>query len=1000
MFLLSIIALTGASTAIEPSQVHWNTTPSLPGEGILEDFMGKVDGVLDDVVKANITGTNIYYYNNTFGPSNRTRNTFVAPTTNSTTFHLNGTDPSTSLLMVSYLNHLNGNLSVLIQNIANSTTLTVSSFSAWKNTIAKEWFGINATYGGVTINQGNLNTFVANIDSVHPLIPAPFSSMTPEEIMIATRAMIKPRDSFDNLWRAYYVDNNCDNITDFTIGQVLAWAAPFVSAANTEIATKTSITLNYTLALDVHETLNAEDMVVVMLWDHDDSLPGYIRAKKAHPLQNPGFKPFSGDEVFYIMHFHRITTSVWGSIQKTSSWRYNDGSPPTALGTLVRKFTATPYLASLLGTATGDAKAALLRYLLFGNVSISVPAITPRTFVDASFSFAQLKVNALDLEFSWSEGLQVNKLDLWYGEHKFAGLFAYEDVNGNGIQDISIQGNAPFLYPVSTEARYRLRIDNATGRTLVNPVVTSNGLDFGINFTGITGKLVPIDQSDDAIMLNSTVASSIPVNIDAIGFMFRFTADVAAKKGNLKVDYNIGAFKNATGIEPATNGLSLSMVSVGAMFRVLAGTRRVSNTVISNENGTTASTGSNATSRVAKIRFGSGTSLSSRVFESDLSSIPYTIGTTAYTATGQIIPVLMGGIALGKSNQVGNFTQQSGVAIIGGIYLYSVNFPTWNGQALVHDPVFSTFITSAAVGPGIWVYIGISLGGIAALVVILLVVRAKKKHASSYPGMPLAAPGEAKASSGVPRVDLLHSLFFHFSVPDAHDENITLQIDPFDESTFEFFAALISIRVQQFHPAASSWATISFRDIESVPGVASADLAQAIDSGTIASPDKYALDTGSGRAYMYHVLLHNGIVIDLLDFFTRPSAEAIIRVSLCSRSSLTPRAYPFIENALNQLSMALKNAAGGKINKDKLDSILDEYLPVHLAFPRRLATNEVSGFLREVRHDGTLSPAEQAEIESDLREMDDATALRVSSSYKASSERKEMDAGTPDEPGR
>ncbi|MBN2154165.1 MAG: hypothetical protein JW839_22110, partial [Candidatus Lokiarchaeota archaeon] len=588
MFLLSVLSLAATSTAIEPAQVQWNTTPSLPGEAILDDFLDKAGGVLDGVVKADIAGTNIYYYNYTIGPTDRARDTYVPPTANSSTFPLTGTDPSTSLLMVSYLARLNGNLTALNANIATAITIlsAETGFGAgwtnqpWKETIAKEWFAINATYTvGLTINATNFYTFLGKIDAVHPLVPAPFGAMTPEEVMVSTRAMVKPRDSFDNLWRAFYVDNGCDAITDFTIGPVLAWAAPYVGAADAEIASKTSITLNYTLALDVHETRNTEDMAVIVLWDHDNSLANYVKAKQEHPFQNPGFKAFTGDEVFYMMHFYRMTTTVWGSVQKTSTWRYDDGSSPVALGELVRKFTATLHLAYLLGIATGDAKAALLRYLLFGNVSVTVPSGSPRTFVDASFSFAQLKVNALEMDFSLSEGLQLEKLDLWYGEHKFAGLFAYEDVDGNGIQDISIQGNAPFLYPVSAEARYRLRIDGAAGRTLVAPSVTSSGLDFGINFTGITGKLVPIDQSDDAILLNTTVADSIPVNIDAIGFMFRFTADPSAMVGSLKVDYSIGAFENSTGgIEPATDGLSLSMVSLGSMFRVVAGTRLVSNT--------------------------------------------------------------------------------------------------------------------------------------------------------------------------------------------------------------------------------------------------------------------------------------------------------------------------------------------------------------------------------------------------------------------------------------
>jgi hypothetical protein len=469
----------------------------------------------------------------------------------------------------------------------------------------------------------------------------------------------------------------------------------------------------------------------------------------------------------------------------------------------------------------------------------------------------------------------------------------------------------------------------------------------------------------------------------------------------LKVDYDIGAFENASGvIEPAMDGLSLSMVSLGSMFRVLAGTRRVSNTVISNENATNVNTGSSGTTRIAKIRFGSGSSLAGRVFESDLSSIPYTIGVTPYAATGQIIPVLMGGIALGKSNQVGNYTQQSGVAIVGMVYLYSVNFPTWSGQALVHDPVFSTFVSSGSSGPGLWLYIGIALGGVAALVVVLAVVHAKKKRASSYPGMPRAAPGEAKARPGAPRVDLLHSFFFHGDGPGDTEGGMNEQLDPYDPATFEFFAALVATRIQELEPSTNAWAMISARDIEVVPGVSTADIARVMGSEIVISSDKYALDTDTGRAYVYEVTLGNDTTLQLLDIFTRPAADTILRISLCSRQALATAAYPAIENAMRRLPMSLKRAAAGKFHKDMFESVIDGHLPVHLASPRRFTTSDVSGFLREARQDGRLTPDDLAEIEADLRKMDDATAKRVSGTYKASAARDEMDAGAPGEPGR
>ncbi|MBN2151396.1 MAG: hypothetical protein JW839_08125, partial [Candidatus Lokiarchaeota archaeon] len=415
------------------------------------------------------------------------------------------------------------------------------------------------------------------------------------------------------------------------------------------------------------------------------------------------------------------------------------------------------------------------------------------------------------------------------------------------------------------------------------------------------------------------------------------------------------------------------------------------NTALSDENATSVNAGGSGTSRVAKIRFGSGTTLGGRVFESDLSSIPYTIGATPHSATGQVIPVLMGGIALGKSNQVGNYTQQSGVAVFGMVYLYSVNFPTWSGQALVHDPVFSTFI-SVGSGPGIWLYVGIALGGVAALVVILLVVRVRaKKRASSYPGMPRAAPGGAKAGPGAQRVDLLHSLFFHGKDP---GDGADAPLEPYDEAAFAFFTSLVSARVDKAEPGTGSWTRVSARVFDSDPGIPDGAIDQLLGSRPVLSEDKHALQSDTGRAFSYKVRIGSGLALHLLDVFARPAVDdVVIRLTLCSRAALETKAYPAIESALCRLLAALARGAAGVLNEDRCETILDAYLPVQLAHPRRFATGDVVVFFGEVRQDDQLTPADLAEIEADLREMDDATAKRVSGSYKAAAARNGMDDG-------
>jgi hypothetical protein len=227
-----------------------------------------------------------------------------------------------------------------------------------------------------------------------------------------------------------------------------------------------------------------------------------------------------------------------------------------------------------------------------------------------------------------------------------------------------------------------------------------------------------------------------------------------------------------------------------------------------------------------------------------------------------------------------------------------------------------------------------------------------------------------------------------------------MQLDPYDPASFEFFAALVATRVQELDPVANAWATISARDMESVPSISQSNLSRLLDSELIVSSDKHALDIDAGRAYVYQVILGNETVVQILDIFTKPAADAILRVSLCSRQPLAAEAYPSIERAMRRLLMALKRAIDGKFNKDTFDSILDGHLPVHLASPRKFTTNEVSGFLQEARQDSELTPGDLAEIEADLGKMDDASAKRVSKAYKASLVKGEMDVGAPGEPGR
>ena len=1018
VFVVSVLSL--SSTGMVSALPALNNIPFHPGVSSLDDFLGKSAFVLDHVIPANISGTNVYYYN--YNVTNTvTQNIKAGPTSSSKYFSLDPAN-SSALRIKSFCNNLDANLSAIYAALStiDSPSNAIHSYlpsgtsgwgslavTAWKVTIIKEWYATEKVKHPSTDLTSTVN-FQAYVDTIDANLTAKglgafgsFASMTPDMVMAVTWQIIKPVWSFQSLQWAYQAAKNVPDILSLTISSVVNWSNPIVNAATIELSGKNSLTLDYSVNIDLVETINVEDLGVIVIWDNDNSLMHVVSEVKAGRM--PTSQPFSGDEVVYLLHFNTMIEHFVGSVLNTMNWYY-DGSTsnkPTALGNFVRMMAVRPEIAASLGRAAGDDRLSLVRALVFGN--ITAPSVD-KTFHQSSFGLSQLKVDKLQLSYSRDTGINAAQVNLWFEEHDWAGLVAFNDTNHDGIMNLAVNGTYPFLYPISNEARYRFDITGVSSRAFATPSVVNeggvNGINFGITFSNVTGKLVPYDINQDTARFNKTITGALNETVPSMAFNFRFTANMSNHEGRMKVSYDFGQFNNGTGAAATQRdlqlqGLSLSMVSTLDVLHLLHSTRVFNaSTLLSDENGGNVTM--NGDRLIKKIRFGSGSSLQDSVFQADLASIPYTIdGTsgTTYTAYGQMIPVLVGGISYGHTTAVGNLTRQTKTAIVGGVFLYAVNFPTWNGQEIVHDPVFSTFISPTSNFPVTWIIVGVAIGGVAALVVIVMVMRARNKRSSSIPGS-RGVTGEVRERPGANRIALLNSLFFHFDAGNKQEPQLQASIDPYDPAMFEFFAGLNTIIVNEMEPGIGSWSRLSWTSTDVEGPIGTRELASTLGSGLLLSEDKHDLPVNAGRAYLYRLEFPSGTMLYLLDIFTRSAVDAIYRISLCSKQPMASASMIKIEAALRRLSMALQQTTSGKFKPDLIEQLVPRYLPVQLAMPRHQTPAEIIEFSRQIRLDEQLVPADVAEIEADLKNMDDDMARRVVNSFKDESTRIETE---PDE---
>ncbi|GAB4308650.1 MAG: hypothetical protein Kow0069_07130 [Promethearchaeota archaeon] len=763
----------------------------LPNRTMMDNFLENFPAIIDRMVSANISGENVYYATLDIVQQGEPQLHFRD---DSGSFQYEVND------VLDFFSDMYDNLTALNASLGNMwgnlTAYDVGTpgwrFETAKKVWVKEALAIEAlTNGTITFSTADMDWFLANVESWYEAAGT-WDNATGEEVFLYFNRLVEPEGMIHALYLHELGLIDSHSVYDLNITMMVDHALQLIDGAKAELEAHAGGQLDVSASafVNITDTVDVDEKAVVILWDHDDSLMSSVNRLRAG--RRPTRQPFSGDEVFYGVHFITLNRTLSGKINATVDWKYDNGEEATAFRQVLREYMTDRHFVDWVARGA-EIPVYLFEHLLRG----SVYAEGTRTFREAHFAMGQLKVNALELR-QVGDRILPTDVDLWYNEHQWIGLSVYNDTNGNGYQDVAIRGTAPFLYAETDEIAYRLRVQNVEQRVYTAPSVVGNQLVFGINFTGIDGELVPYDQPEDAYMLNDST-SPLDEHIDHAAFTFRFGVEELGNDtltGDMKVDYQFADFKNASGaVDPQLDGYSLAMNTLFTAFRYRFLNKAFNGTmVLQSEKGQNLDP--NAVNRIQRIRFASGDSLQ---FEARLDDIPYQWQGTNVSAVGQLIPIGLGSVTLGRASFVGDKLHVLGQSLSGGLFLYSISYPSWSGSAILHDPVFTTFVdTSTGGGGGLfggnlkWLLVGAAALGIVAIVVVAVV----KRRGSSYPWEAPSRGVEKPPTTRGPgpkaaRWRLSSPLFFP---PSARDRESKVGVD--EVENFEFFSRLTTLVVR------------------------------------------------------------------------------------------------------------------------------------------------------------------------------------------------------------
>lgn len=450
----------------------------------------------------------------------------------------------------------------------------------------------------------------------------------------------------------------------------------YLNSVYAEIELHDQINLYNRVEANLNVNSSQDRKAVTILYDKDRSVIEALNTIKEDGTITT--QPFTGDEVFTNVFMALAKDQITGTYKEWNQWKYENGVNATQLLDFVNRLSRNRYMVNALNTIYRNREINIMLTMLgpdhfYENSS--------RTIERGRFSVSQLKINKLDL-IKVEQKLTISDFDYIYLEHHLLGNLIYNDTNNNGYMDIGVNSATIGIYDVAyptigDEAMFRFDMEAIETRSYQRPQTNSGMLEFGSTFTNVEGYLNPIEKNEDNALFN--VSTDSVHTIDEVSTFFHFGVNNTDGSVNLKFDYVLGTWDKSDELEGLSFNQLLSSTVVASEVTKQIQWRH--------ENGTELNNSPENSSKMRRIRIGEA---EDQIGEVNLDEIPYLWNNTEDVfAIGQLIPLNLIDVTYGKISSEGDMIRSLTRNTKGKTYLYSISYPKWSGESIVHDPTYS-----------------------------------------------------------------------------------------------------------------------------------------------------------------------------------------------------------------------------------------------------------------------------------------------------------------------
>ncbi|MFW9916828.1 MAG: hypothetical protein ACFFGZ_14580, partial [Candidatus Thorarchaeota archaeon] len=450
----------------------------------------------------------------------------------------------------------------------------------------------------------------------------------------------------------------------------------------------------------IHTSLTVDREIfaksILLLWDPDDS------TRQAIGMWQQGKRssgqPFTGDEVLVQLQVGYFQEAFQGSVTSLVQWTLEDDTNATATHEFMNHVLRNPLFRHLLR----------LRGIPVQQLDFLVgPSVTTiegsGSRIVPTLDILQLRLEELLLNTT-DNTLKATSFKTTLQETHFAGMFAWNDSNGDGQVDQWLAENdsqgyasiasassssAPRLPMIGPDSELSQRFDflsvEATSFSQTTP--DNEGILFGMYLSNVSGRFVPIAERADVALL-ARPPTAVAERLSSLNMTFQFSPNTTTREAALKLSYAFGEWNDTVPLENL--GLTLlyttSFTTFRAESRVQVGSSPFNPDSLESQ-------------QASRIQF-QGSNDDEWGFV-DLDSEQYLWDETqTHSVLGTVVPLGYGEVTMSASEQGGRVireTRQSTVAR--STVLYGVTYPTWDGKSIVHDPTFSVYSNPPSIVP-------------------------------------------------------------------------------------------------------------------------------------------------------------------------------------------------------------------------------------------------------------------------------------------------------------